>query len=91
MLKGGVMEFIIQKVSMFYRQTQDISEAKIKEVVRNDKDNSDDFRNVYNIDIDSIEQLMRLIKKYGDVIIGEENFFFGDKQPTITIYDDHIE
>ena len=40
------------------------------------------------IDINSLEELLKLIKKYGDLIIQEDDNI---KNPLIMIYDDYIE
>lgn len=91
------MEFIIQRASGFYDEEIEIPEAHIKETIKDDKKKRSETGryNIYAIEINSIEQLMELTKKYGDVIIGNENFFFtrsvNDKRPTITIYDGYIE
>jgi cystathionine beta-lyase family protein involved in aluminum resistance len=87
------MEFIIQRASQFFKSEQDIPGATIKEVINDSKENSEGYRNIYSIEVESIDKLMKLINKFNEkIIVSETNWFFvDDKRPTITIYDDLVE
>lgn len=44
---------------------------------------------VFSMEINSLEELMKFCEKYGDVIIG--NYYFNDDYKEILIYDTYIE
>lgn len=47
--------------------------------------------NVWTIEINSIEELIALSRKYGEIIIADHYLNINDMHPTLEIYDDYRE
>lgn len=47
-------------------------------------------REVWMVDIETMDDLMKFIEKYGNVVI-EEEYYFGNEYPRLEIYDNYRE
>lgn len=50
-----------------------------------------EMMNVWTIEINSIEELVALSRKYGEIIIADHYLDINDGHPTLEIYDDYRE
>lgn len=50
-----------------------------------------DMMNVWTIEVNSIEELVALSRKYGEIIVADHYLSSNDEYPTIEIYDDYRE
>lgn len=62
-----------------------------KEIVTKKVKNIIFFRNPLAIEINSIEELVILSRKYGEIIIADHYLDINDVYPTLEIYDDYRE
>ena len=50
-----------------------------------------DMMNVWTIEVNSIEELVALSRKYGEIIVADHYLSSNDEYPTLEIYDDYRE
>ena len=50
-----------------------------------------DMMNVWTIEVNSIEELVALSRKYGEIIVADHYLSPNDEYPTLEIYDDYRE
>lgn len=89
------MKFIISRTSDYRDHSSPCAEAKEDQVARIETRDlychDREMVNVWTIEIDSIEELIALSRKYGKIIITDHYLNVNDGYPTLEIYDSYRE
>lgn len=84
------MEFLVKRTSTQWDDIKPCEEALRKQYIEK-HDQGDKVVDAWSLEIDSMESLMMFIKKYGEVVLMERDYFSEADIPVLEIYDSYRE
>ena len=85
------MKFRIRRTSGWHDEEQPVSEAEWVEVPAKTYDGRDTTCELWQIELDSLEELLELVDAEGQIVVSEMDLNIDDPAYEIEIYDSHRE